>query len=277
MKAKTAPIFLLVVPLTAACGDDDPARRTIEVRVQGVVGTQPFACGQSYDNLGVSNSTWEGRDFRFYLSNVRLVDAGGAVVPLELVQDGQWQEGSVVLLDFEDRTNACQMGTPALNGVIRGSAPAGEYTGIRFELGVPFAVNHGDAAVAPAPLNVTTMWWNWRAGYKFLRVDGVTTGLPQWRLHLGSTGCDGDLSGNVTTCTQPNRASVALDDFDPDVDVLVADLAELLAEADLENDLADEPGCMSKPTDAECAAYFSRLGLAFGAQGAGTQAFFRKE
>lgn len=277
MNRRSAPMMLLSLLALVACGDDEPSRREIEVRVRGGVGARSFVCGRSYSGIGASRSTWEGRDFRLYLSNVRLVDARGGSVPLELVQDGKWQHGTVVLLDFEDGEGACRMGNADLNGSIRGSVPAGDYAGIRFDLGVPFDVNHGDAAVAPAPLNVTTMWWNWNAGYKFLRVDGVTAGLPSWRLHLGSTGCDGDMMGNVNACAHPNRASVAISDFDPDTDVLVADLAELLGEADLENHKAGDPGCMSKPADTECAPYFSRLGLPFGTQAAGTQAFFRKE
>lgn len=280
VKALTTKLLLSSAALLIACGgDDDPAATPLEVdiAVSGVVGGEAFACGQSYGGIGTSNSTWEGRDFRFYLSNVRLVNSAGAEVPVELEQDGRWQEGSVVLLDFEDGSGACQMGNPDLNDRIRGTVPAGDYSGIRFDLGVPFDVNHDDPAAAPAPLNITAMHWNWQVGYKFIRVDGVTTGLPSWRFHLGSTGCDGDMMGNVTACANPNRSSVEISDFDPAADTLVADLAELFSTSDLETDAMDDPGCMSKPTDVECATYFAQLGLPFGSQAGASQSFFSRQ
>lgn len=277
MKGIAVCSFLCGATALTGCGDDDPETRDVAVQFRGVVGSESFACGQSYTNLGTTDSTWEGRDFRLYLSNVRLVDAAGVETSLELTQDGKWQNGSTVLLDFEDGSGRCEMGNADQNDTIRGRVSAGDYVGLRFELGVPFEQNHQDVATAPAPLNVSSMFWNWLGGYKFLRVDGVTTGLPSWRLHLGSTGCDGDMMGNVNTCTNPNRATVEIDNFDPDADTLVADLAALLARADLETDATEDPGCMSKPVDTECAPYFSSLGLAFGGQGAQSQDFFRKQ
>ena len=262
-----------------ACGDDEmsPEMQTVEVSVRGVVGSETFACGQSYTEVGTSSSTFEGRDFRMYLSDVRLVDSSGLETPLELEQDGKWQDGSIVLLDFENGSGACEMGNADMNTTIRGQVPAAEYTGLRFILGVPFERNHMDSALAAPPLNITAMFWNWLGGYKFLRVDGVTTGLPSWRLHLGSTGCEGDMMGNVTACANPNRVEVEISDFDPDNDTLVADLRALLAEADLETDQTEAPGCMSNPQDEECAAYFSQLGLGFGQQAAKPQVFFHRE
>ena len=48
---------------------------------------------------------------------------------------------------------------------------SGHYTGLLFTVGVPFALDHVDAATAPAPLNFTAMNWVWQAGFKFIRSE----------------------------------------------------------------------------------------------------------
>jgi len=157
--------------------------------------------------------------------------------------------------------------------------PAGDYTGVRFVLGVPFELNHADHVIAPPPLNITSMFWDWNGGYKFFRFDGATTGQPDgMRFHLGSTGCEADADGNVTSCANPNRAEVALEGFDPDTGLIVADLAGLFEGADLDaNTMDTPPGCMGAPIDPDCAPYFDNLGLPFGGSGGGDQSFFSVE
>lgn len=61
-----------------------------------------------------------------------------------------------------------------MNSAVKGKVPAGRYTAVTFDLGVPFALNHADVASAPSPLNVKAMWWSWQGGYKFVRVDMKT-------------------------------------------------------------------------------------------------------
>ena len=56
---------------------------------------------------------------------------------LRLVRDA-WQNDDTALLDFEDKTSPCNEGTPETNTIIRAIAPQGEYTGVRFIVGVPF-------------------------------------------------------------------------------------------------------------------------------------------
>jgi len=141
---------------------------------------------------------------------------------------------------------------------------------------VPFARNHGDAATAPAPLNRTALFWNWNAGYRFLVFDSwAQTNGNEFRMHLGSTRCDGDGRGNVSGCANPNRVAVDLAPFDPHVDAIVADMALVLAESDVERNARDTPpGCMGSPSDDDCAAPFARLGLPFAGRPAGVQQVF---
>lgn len=221
--------FLSLVCLGAfvvSCGDDSqPVTLAFDVHV----GDQPFACGQTYEGLGTADVSLTPRDLRFFVHDVRLLEADGTEVPLALANDGAFQDGEVALLDFEDGCG--DMGNAETNHRVTGRAPAGDYVGVAFRVGVPEAINHADPTFAPAPRNLTALWWNWNAGYKFVRLDATSSAFEGWRLHLGSTGCDGDMRGNAT-CANANRPEVVLDG-DPLASTVVFDLAALVAGSEL--------------------------------------------
>ncbi|GBD27080.1 hypothetical protein HRbin30_02424 [bacterium HR30] len=247
----------------------------VEIRFAGHVGDEPFHCGATYPNVGRNLGEFTPSDFRFYISNIRLITPDDREIPVLLEQDGMWQLEDIALLDFENKTSPCVNGTVQTNDTVRGRVAPGTYNGIRFVLGVPFRRNHGDASVAPAPLSLTAMFWSWQAGYKFLRVD---TALDGYRIHVGSTGCYYAQPGVVGGCARPNRADIVLRPFSPQDDVIVADLAALLADSDLgQNEEGTPPGCMSDPGDDDCDALFRNLGVDFasGQPVAALQRFFR--
>ena len=285
--------------------------KKIAVDFKAVVGDREFACGESYESIGTSESTVTPTDFRFYVSDVALIDESGNAVPLELEQDSKWQYQNVALLDFEDGTSACDNGTAEMNTTVVGTVPEGDYQGLQFTMGVPEDLNHEDAAIAPSPLNLTSMWWNWQGGYKFLRVDletdeaiansqmshGKTTQASEqpsifesdkeihsqnthnnygdsghgaeeqsssnaYLIHLGSTGCGDSAQSSMFDCANPNRVDVTLEDFNPEDNVVVADLAELLAQSNLAANEANTPaGCMSSPEDSDCMPIMQNLSL----------------
>ena len=253
---------------------------TLNFRAQ--VGELPFACGQTYDNVGTSMSRWLPADLRFYVHGVRLLKADRTEVPLRLVQD-IWQDDDTVLLDFEDKTQPCNNGTPETNTNIRGIVPAGDYTGVRFNLGVPFDKNHRDISDpnTHSPLNLSSMYWGWQGGYKFLRIDSfiiLEQDFAEFAVHVGSTGCRYGRPLEVAGCKWANRADVLLADFDAANDVIVADLAALLADSDLTSNVPDtQPGCLSDRGDTDCVPVFNNLGISFddGFPTPATQKFFR--
>lgn len=257
----------------------------VDIRFAGKVGSEAFSCAGSYPGLGTTQRTWRPIDFRFYVHNVRLLRGDGSEVPVTLSDDGVWQDGTVALVDFEDRTGGCSNGTGPTNNVVRGALPAGAagpWAGLRFTLGVPFAANHQNSATAGSPLNLSTLWWNWQGGYKFLRLDGRVDDAAgamlqaSFNIHVGSTGCDGSAMGGVTRCAEPNRAEVTLMNFDPAANTVVADLARLVADTDIGANAGGAPGCMSGLTDPECATILRGLGITVGAT-PGAQTFFRVE
>ncbi|MCG9893042.1 MAG: metallo-mystery pair system four-Cys motif protein [Thermosynechococcaceae cyanobacterium MS004] len=268
------------------------------------VGSQPFACGTTY-SLGKPATQVTPNDFRFYVSEVALLDAKGKATPVTLEQDGKWQYQSVALLDFENKTGACANGTTEMRDRIIGTVPKGSYTGLKFTLGVPFELNHGDATLAPSPLNLTGLWWNWQLGYKFVRLDlqkpathssrhssqghspqghspkshqptGAHGQSGGFLIHLGSTGCAAQPPAQTpTVCKNPNKAVVTLPRFNAAQNIIVADLAQLVSKADLsQNQPKTAPGCMSDPEDRDCQSIFAHLGLPFKSQPAIPQTFF---
>lgn len=287
-----APGFL-TLSASPALADE---RMPVQLKFEGRVNNQPFACGERYMGIGTTRATVVPMDFRLYVSNVALVSSSGTVVPVELEQDSKWQYQSVALLDFENKQGPCSNGTPETRDVITGSVPLGDYTGVRFDLGVPFELNHQDSTVAPSPLNLTSMFWTWQAGYKFLRsdlrVEGAAMpapmmhgeapaghgGAPQdgWAVHLGSTGCAAPSQMQQPNgCANPNRPSVELMGFNPAEDVVVADLGVLLAGTNVEvNQPESAFGCMSAPNDQDCTSIMGGLGLPFAEQMSAGQTLF---
>lgn len=269
----------------AACGEDDTAAspatptgpQTVELRFAAKVGGETFACGKTFSGIGTSAQTIKPVDFRFYVHDVRLVNAADEETPVALDNDGKWQDGTVGLLDFEDNSGACENGNTDLNARLTGTVLAGSFDRVRFRVGVPFAKNHADVASAASPLNVTSLFWNWQGGYKFARLDAVVDGVTasdggpsSFVFHLGSTACDGDpATGGVKSCAKANVPDIELRLADTGKTVgadlggktIVLDWAALLAGVDVAADKGGMPGCMSGATDPECATMFEALGL----------------
>ncbi len=296
----TKPVSTLAASvslLTAVMGALPATAETQPVIIQfaAKVGKQPFACGSNY-RLGKPATSQTLSDFRFYVSEVALIDDKGKAVPLTLEQDGKWQYQNVALLDFENKTGACANGTTEMHDRIVGTIPKGNYTGLKFTLGVPPRLNHEDSTLAPSPLNLTGLWWNWQFGYKFARIDlqsptmalidsrqkhqghgdEASSGFP---IHLGSVGCQGGaISEKPTRCTFPNRATIVLTRFNPAKNLVVADLAQLTATTNLnQNQSKTAPGCMSERDDRDCDGIMAALGLPLRNKPAVTQSFFRVE
>ncbi|GAP97880.1 MbnP family copper-binding protein [Leptolyngbya sp. NIES-2104] len=262
----------------------------VAIQFRGVVGDRSFQCTSTY-SLGTSATSVAPSDFRFYVSEVALIDAQGKAVPVTLTQDDRWQYQNVALIDFENKTGSCTNGTVETNDRIVGTVPQGSYKGIRFTLGVPFNLNHEDATIAPSPLNLTSLWWNWRGGYKFARIDFVPpmSGMKHegahspgkqpresFAIHLGSTGCNANNNRQKPeSCTNPNTSTITLDNFNPQTNVIVADIRSLVSNTNMSKNQPETGiGCMSEPKDGDCAGIMTSFGLPWNNQPA-RQSFFR--
>jgi uncharacterized repeat protein (TIGR04052 family) len=290
-------LALVGTSLLVACStvpSQQAATQPIELRFLAEVNGQVFECGQSYKNIGTTRSTMTPTDFRMFVSQVQLTTADGKLVPVQLNQDKTWQLDGIALLDFENGRGPCGNGTPPTNTVVRGIVPAGQYTGVKFTVGVPFDRNHGDPTVAPAPLSSTAMFWTWQAGYKFLKFDTATSGRPiqsakptadgggnasGFSVHLGSTMCASPSRTQApTACQNPNRIEVSFADFDVKKNQVVVDMGRVLAGTNVDvNAPKTSPGCMSFAKDPDCPAIMNAMGLPYdGKAPSGPQQFIIK-
>lgn len=276
---RTAVLSLAAFAAAGATALAQPAPTPVTLKFAATAAGAPVACGAKVEGVGTTRSTISLVDFRFYVSRVRLVRADGAEVPVTLTQDSLWQLDDVALLDFENGSGACANGTEQTRDIVTGSVPVGEYTGLRFDVGLPFEKNHRDPTLQPSPLNLSRMFWNWNGGYKFMRLDIRTTGQPRgWLVHLGSTACtpsDGPSTVPVS-CAHSNVVTVDLPAFSAARDVVELDVLTLFAASNVDVNTPDTAmGCMSGSTDPECRGLFEQLGLAIGDTPAGRQRVFR--
>ncbi len=114
---------------------------------------------------------------QFYISEIRLVDANGVETPAD----------DIYLLV-----------TPEVEEYAIGNFPVGDYTKIKFNVGIDSVTNHADPSKYPIgnPLGAQfpSMHWGWSFGYIFVRIDGEAdadgNGVPdtdgQFEMHLGS-------------------------------------------------------------------------------------------
>jgi uncharacterized repeat protein (TIGR04052 family) len=263
------------------CGSEaavDP-NQDVALPFEAVFGSRPFSCRETF-TAGTKASEVKPLDFRFYVHDVVLTTTGGERVPVELTSDGVWQRDGVALVDLESGDGTCTSGTPATHPSVVGRAPRrSDYQGLSFKVGVPEAMNHLDAARAPAPLNEPGLWWSWSGGYKYMRLDVATPANPEgFYFHLGATDCTGTVG--AFQCAKGNVASIDLPFFVPGQSRIRADLSAFYAGLDVDKtpDFQADfvAGCMAFTGDPECPEMMNQLGLPFGdtAVPAQTRSFF---
>lgn len=247
----------LTVPACLALVGCSAPQQTIEIPFSLQFGAEPISCSVPAADLRLT-------DLRLFVYDFHLTSANGQEVALTLDDQSPWQGGQVALLDFEDGTGPCRNGSAATNARVQARVAPGDYTGLRFRIGVPEALNHADPLQAQAPLNHTAMHWHWLTGYKFLRAgitrDDTTRESASFWVHLGSTRCAGSAS-DPQGCRNSNRPEILLPGFVPNQSGVVIDLAPLVAVTPLQAGTSVD--CSSGPTEVSCERPFAVFGLDF--------------
>ena len=260
---------LAALAFAAGCSGGAHDTKPVTISFKALVGDQPFSCDEVFPALGTSGSTWVPTDFRLYVHDLRLATPSGGEASVQLDDDGQWQDGKVALLDFEDASGTCTTGTPELRTVVSGRVAADAQPNLRFTIGVPESENHLNLTSERPPLNLSAMYWTWALGFMFVRLEG------NFSLHLGSGGCIPVDANNpakgVAGCASPNRPEISLAGFDPAANTVVFDVAALFATTDL-GPAGSVASCSSLPGEATCDGMFSALGL-----GGAPQTFVRMQ
>lgn len=268
-------IALAASVLVTACSKDDaaafvtPTTEDVSINFAAQVNGQDFICGVSNTGVGTGGDDYKVNDFRLYVHDALIHDAlTGEDHEIELTQDGVWQRDNVALLDFED---GCSTGTAETNKVLAGkvTVPATvdlDDAEVCFTVGVPADKNHLDVSAVASPLNDASMYWAWKTGYKYIRIDGVgdPSGTPNpFVLHLGAQGCPGasTTAPPDSACTVPNTFEVCIANFDVKNDVIAVDPANVFEGNDVSTNHGAKPGCMSFIDDDDCEEIMPRLGL----------------
>ncbi|MGS2719780.1 MbnP family copper-binding protein [Paraglaciecola aestuariivivens] len=206
-------ISTLLLVLTG-CSKSNPVNQlNFELWFNG----EPLTC-QSFET---QEQQWFIRHFAFFVSQLSFTTEQKILQPA--LQNSQWQSQQVSLLmpnlakcsDVKqtDATAAVKSISAASSQAIVFAEPIDleQVTELHFSLGVPFALNHQNPLQQESPFNLPTMFWSWRAGHKFFRLD-LHNPQDNWVFHLGSVGCESAsvMRGPKAECLQPNRVQYKL-------------------------------------------------------------------
>lgn len=153
-------IIAAVVITTVGCKKDDPfisSRGTVYLNITTEVDGEPVVLGNIYSD--VNGYRYRPSLFKLYLTHISFVKADGTEVEVKDVE----------LLDLDDNTaGEAESFTYKLD--------QGDYTGLKFWIGVDSTMNNIDPATYPAthPLSLFTgTYWDWNTGYRFMMFEGV--------------------------------------------------------------------------------------------------------
>ena len=176
---KYCAVAMGMVLLLGGCLKEDPRWppvRSVEATFEPTWNGVPFEKSNVY--LSAANERVLVQQVKFYLSGITLIGADGEVL--------------LSAADLFDLVNG-----PVTREF---EVPVGDYDSLRFGLGLPPELNHGDiTAIDPAaPLGAAQgMYWTWATLYRFMIFDGRfdtvpdITGTPpfQFSIHTGRDAC----------------------------------------------------------------------------------------
>lgn len=250
--SKLAMLSVLTTGLIA-CGSDDDSANSLEktpvnLDFSAQLNSTELQCGLNTETVGSGQTPADIKYFGVYISDLEVATDNGDFIAVDLTTSAATDvERGISLITF--------CGTSLTNNQIRGTVAAGDYSRLRFTIGVPEQYNHLDATQTEGILaKEIAMHWNWTKGYKHARMD-----VAGWNIHLGSTACSGNNADAV--CANGNRPTYTFNNVDLSNARVVLDYAALVNNSDVSTDTGGAPGCMSGTTDPECGAVFTALGL----------------
>lgn len=291
-------LMLVIIAIINACNMGEKETKALDVKIPFRLysGQSEVDCTSNLMSLSQDSIDFQLQDIRLFISRLHLKNESGDWIDVALAEN-DFQNQNVALLDFENLAGFCSEGNQDLNTQIVGTIPAGKYSGIKFEVGVPEDINH-DEAKAKGPMSLVKMQWNWTMGYKFLKWE-LLNDTTSWSLHLGSIGCKvspkksnplrldrsmeaiahGGVSSSVN-CLNSNRLLIEFSNFDINSQELILDLKAALTGVSLD---LEKPGayCLSRPEDPNCKQLLQNFGLSVEDGGCGDfcqqQKFIRAE
>ena len=234
------PLLLLGVLLTGCdtTADGDEGTTMVTLFLQPTIAGTPLSTDLN-TTYTVNGATLSFTSARMYLSEITLLRKDGTIVSLE---------GETITVPAKDANDNDITHTvtdqivlakhdAGVHKYMLGAVPEGEYTGIRYKVGIAGTTNRVDPSQVPAthPLAKQTdrnNHWNWNAGYQFIRMDGLVDtdadGTPDepWEVHLGTANFLRDVNLSLDFELRDGEAR--------DLHIIV-DYAKLLQDVDLNN------------------------------------------
>ena len=179
--------------------DTDPNETGhFEMEFDNIVGGEELNLGTgTYTNA--AGESFSVTLLNYYISNIELIRADGSVYTMP-------QDSSYFLVKESDETT---------HAIEMEDVPAGDYTSVRFVVGVDSLRNTMDIGQRTGvldPANNTgddNMYWTWHSGYIFFKMEGLSSqapvdpgGLNKYRFHIGGFGgMSSPTINNVKTVT----------------------------------------------------------------------------
>jgi uncharacterized repeat protein (TIGR04052 family) len=257
--------FLLLGFLTVFMGSCSRLNDVESIEVEIWHNGSPLNCN-AFDS---HQQVWSIHQLAFFISNVKLSDEATVYEPqLSLTP---WQTDNVVLI--QPNLNDCALksedekipepkdsgasetlkSNDSLQFLLPVDLDASEQ--LSFTLAVPFELNHQNPLIQPSPLNLPSMFWSWRSGHKFFRLD-LQAPDKNWVFHLGSVGCTAvsTMRSPQSECVQPNRVDFQLDKKHNGT-TLVMHLDRLIANISMQNN----DSCLFQLGQDSCSILMSNL------------------
>ena len=204
---------VLVAFMSCSSDDDNPVANNVTLEFNNTFGDTPIVLGDATSSAATVNTSDAGQvhhfqEVKYVVSNIRLIKADGTEIPYNVN-------------DLDNGATVVNQSNPETLSYILSDIPVGDYTEIKFGLGVRSDLNTLDQVSFPefyanAGSNDTEMHWEWGTGYRFTKIEGFyDTDNKELSFHSGSTleGEEGNYTQGVDayrdiTLTLPTTAVV---------------------------------------------------------------------
>lgn len=202
MKKLFFGLLIFATALQSCKTDPDPnEKNTLTLSFANKVGTQDVVLGkESYQNA--VGETFGVTTYNYFISNISLKKSDGTLYTVP-------QDSSYFLIKESN---------PASKKITLRGVPAGDYTELRFMIGVDSLRNTMDISRRTGVLDPGDathdgdgMYWSWNSGYIFLKIEGTSpqvaadaAGNRKYRYHIGGFGgYNAKTFNNLRTVTLP--------------------------------------------------------------------------
>lgn len=194
---KKIALIILTLVLTASCSDDNSTNNelppvetevgTLQLDFNNMVGDKMIDLTNNSNYTNSSKENYSIEDFKYIISNVVLYK----------------DNGESFTYPVADNYNIVKENDDASKSIKLSNIPVGEYTSIKFGIGVDQSKYPLDDSINFIPAAQDNgLYWSWATGYIFMKLDGKFTpsagGIEEaYKFHIGSLGTNLDLYNEI--------------------------------------------------------------------------------